>query len=553
MIRLSLFLAMIFFLGSCQQQKSIQTKKEAPFTWDNANVYFLLTDRFNNGDPSNDLNFERNKETGLLRGFMGGDFKGITQKINDGYFSELGVNALWFSPVFEQVQGSVDEGTGSTYAYHGYWIKDWTSIEPNWGTEEDFATLVEAAHSKGIRIVMDVVINHTGPVTDIDPQYNNDWVRTSPKCQYDTYESTVTCTLVENLPDIKTESEEEVNLPDVLIEKWTKEGRLEEEMDALNSFFATTGYPRAPKYYIIKWLTDFVRKYGIDGYRIDTAKHTEEGVWKVLYAEAEKAFAEWKEANPEKVLDKNKFYTVGEVYNYGISTGRWFDNGGKQVDYYDNGMHALINFELKVDADKGYEFIFSKYDSLLHSALKGKSVLNYLASHDDSHSFDVSREKAIKAANVLLLSPGASQVYYGDELNRPLLVDGTVGDAHLRSFMNWEDIAKNTVINGVATQDLLNHYQKLGKFRKNNPAVGAGRHHLVSSSPYIFMREYEAEDYENKIVVGLDLAKGEKEVSVSGVFEDGVELTDYYSDQTVKVKGGLVRLNSDYDIVLLAL
>jgi alpha-amylase len=549
----SIFVAVVILASCAQKEESKQAKVKAPFVWENANVYFLLTDRFNNGDSTNDINFERIEETGILRGFMGGDFRGIIQKINDGYFTELGVNALWFSPIAEQIHGSVDEGTGVTYGYHGYWAKDWTKIDPNWGTEEEFAELVEVAHSKGIRIVMDVVINHTGPVTAKDPVFDEGWVRTAPKCKYDTYENTVTCTLVENLPDIKTESDTEVDLPQVLLDKWEKEGRLEQEMEELNAFFEETGYPRAPRFYIMKWLTDFVRKYGVDGYRIDTAKHTEESIWGDLYKVAKKAFADWKVANPDKVLDDNEFYTVGEVYNYGISTGRMFDNGGVMVDYYANGMKALINFELKWEADNPYDSIFTKYSNKLANELKGKSVLNYMTSHDDGQPYDKAREKAFRAANVLLLCPGASQLYYGDETNRNLTIEGTVGDATLRSFMNWEDIDLNTIVNQVSTKDLLEHYQKLGKFRADNPSVGAGMHTMLSAEPYVFKRVWSRGDYNNKVVVGLDFSIGEKVLPIADTFENGTILTDYYSGKTVKVKNGMVKLDTDFDIVLLSL
>ncbi|MCW3807144.1 alpha-amylase family glycosyl hydrolase [Plebeiibacterium marinum] len=550
---LPLFILASLFGCNVSKKPSDASIEKVPFMWENANVYFLLTDRFSNGDPSNDSNFERTKETGLLRGFMGGDFRGIINKINDGYFTKLGVNALWFSPIAEQIHGSVNEGTGNTYGYHGYWAKDWTSIDPNWGTEAEFAELVEAAHAKGIRIVMDVVINHTGPVTEKDPVYNQEWVRTGPQCKYDTYENTVTCTLVENLPDIKTESNEEVDLPDALIEKWEKEGRLQQEMDELNAFFAETGYPRAPRFYIMKWLIDFVKNYGVDGYRIDTAKHTEESIWAELNIWASKAFLDWKAANPEKVLDNNDFYTVGEVYNYNAGTGRMFDNGGVQVDYYSNGMDALINFGLKVDAQEDYEVVFSKYSQLLNNELKGQSILNYMTSHDDGQPFDKEREKSFKAANMLLLCPGASQIYYGDETNRDLTIEGTVGDATLRSFMNWEDIESNANVHGVATKDLLSHYQKLGQFRAANPAVGAGVHTQLLADPYIFKRELVKGDYSNKVVVGIDMNKGLKEIPVKDIFEEGQVLTDYYSGKQVKVEKGIVSLNSENSLVLLSL
>jgi len=117
--------------------KQIGNTKSSPFVWEGANLYFLLTDRFNNANPENDLVLNRTKKTGTLRGFMGGDLKGITQKIEDGYFNKLGINAIWFTPVVEQVHGMVNEGTGHTYGYHGYWTKDWTKIDPNFGTYQD--------------------------------------------------------------------------------------------------------------------------------------------------------------------------------------------------------------------------------------------------------------------------------------------------------------------------------------------------------------------------------------------------------------------------------
>ena len=122
--------------------------------------------------------------------------KGITQKIEEGYFTKLGINAIWLTPIVEQIHGGTDEGTGVTYGFHGYWTKDWTALDPNFGTKDDLKTLVETAHKNGIRIVLDAVINHTGPVTDIDTVWPNDWVRTSPQCSYDSYENTTACTLV---------------------------------------------------------------------------------------------------------------------------------------------------------------------------------------------------------------------------------------------------------------------------------------------------------------------------------------------------------------------
>lgn len=529
-----------------QDENMSSIQDSVPFIWDAANVYFLLTDRFNNGNPENDLNFNRSNPTGPLRGFMGGDIAGITQKIRSGYFTDLGVNAIWFTPVVEQVHGDTDEGTGNTYSYHGYWAKDWTAIDPSFGTYQELKTLVDTAHKYKIRILMDVVVNHTGPVTEQDKAWPGDWVRMQPTCQFSTYETTTACTLVDNLPDIYTDSDAAVELPDALLAKWKQEGRLSTELDELQNFFQRTGYPRAPRFYIIKWLTDYVKDLGIDGFRVDTVKHADEKAWAELYEQAAYAFETWKKRYPGKVLDDTPFFMVGEVYNYGISGGRAFDFGDREVDYFEYGFHSLINFELKSDAQKDYEQIFHKYHKLLNTKLKGKSVMNYLTSHDDGSPFDKGRAQPFRSANVLLLTPGTSQVYYGDETGRSLTIEGAEGDATLRSFMNWDELDSLE-----QTRQILTHWQKLGQFRRNHPAVGAGRHKRLSRKPYVFSRTYQTDIYRDKVVIGLDLPKGKKSLWVKGFFGDGTTLRDTYSETQVVVKNGQVVLDTPYDTALL--
>lgn len=534
------------------KNKSSETKVKAvsevkPFIWEAANVYFLLTDRFNNGDTSNDVNFDRTKETEKLRGFEGGDIKGVTQKVKEGYFTDLGINAIWMTPIVEQIHGGTNEGTGVTYGFHGYWTKDWTKIDANFGTKEDLHELVFEAHKRGIRIVLDAVINHTGPVTEKDPVWPNDWVRTEPQCKYSNYENTITCTLVKNLPDIKTESNENVELPPQLVEKWKTEGRYDQEVAELDAYFERTGHPRAPRFYIMKWLTDYITEFGVDGYRCDTVKHTEEFVWEEFKKECDFAFSEFKKNNPDKVLDDNDFYLVGEVYNYGISGGKYFNFGDKEVNYFDNMFNSQINFEFKWNAAQmPINDLFEKYNQTLQSDLKDYGVLNYLSSHDDGSPFDPNREKPFETALKLLLSPGASQVYYGDESARSLVIEDAEGDATLRSFMNWNDIVKNT-----KTKTILNHWQKLGKFRERHPAIGAGLHQMITKQPYVFYRSFSKENYKDLVVVGLNMSKGKKELQVSRIFKDGTMLHDAYSNQNIKVKNGKVLVESDYNIVLL--
>jgi len=542
-------LASIVLYFSCKQQKSDKSEESKnqnqAFVWEGANVYFLMTDRFNNGDTTNDISYDRTKKTGTLRGFEGGDIKGITKKIKEGYFTDLGINAVWMTPIVEQIHGATDEGTGISYGYHGYWAKDWTNIDSNYGTKEDLKELVAEAHKKGIRILLDAVINHTGPVTEKDPVWPSSWVRTEPQCTYDNYKNTVTCTLVKNLPDIKTESNENVVLPPQLVAKWKAEGRYEQEVKELDAFFKRTGYPRAPRFYIMKWLTDYITEFGIDGYRVDTVKHTEEFVWQEFKVECDYAFEMFKKNNPDKVLDDNHFYLVGEVYNYGISAGKAFDFGDKKVNYFDKAFNSLINFELKWNVKQmAQKDVFQRYDSILQTDLNNYGILNYMSSHDDGQPFDRDRNMPFKTATMLLLTPGTSQVYYGDETARGLTIEGAVGDANLRSLMNWENLKTDP-----QTQQIHTHWQKLGQFRANHLAIGAGKHQLISqvSNQLVFSRAYK----EDRVVVGLNFNNKNKIIYVSSVFKNGDELHDFYSKQKIKVVDGKVKFNSEFDIVLL--
>lgn len=149
-----------------------ETQTSAPFNWHNATVYFVLTDRFVNGNPANDNSYGRQKDGMQEIGtFHGGDLEGLTTKLD--YLQQLGVNALWISSPLEQIHGWVGGGTKGDfphYGYHGYYNQDWTKLDASMGTEDDLRRLVDEAHKRGIRILFDVVMNHTGYSTLADMQ-----------------------------------------------------------------------------------------------------------------------------------------------------------------------------------------------------------------------------------------------------------------------------------------------------------------------------------------------------------------------------------------------
>ncbi|MEW7291384.1 starch-binding protein [Aquimarina sp. 2304DJ70-9] len=544
----------LFYLGllltlCLPKMSKAQSNKDIPFAWENATVYFVLTDRFENGDPSNDFSYGRQRNGPPLRSFEGGDLQGLINKIDSGYFDDLGVNAIWVTPPYENIHGSIG---GAGYAFHGYWAKDWTTIDRNLGTDALFKTFVDRAHDHGIRVIMDVVLNHVGPDNSRDESWPNEWVRREPTCNFQGPGGSIPCELVDNLPDIRTESNGNVSVPGWLLNKWSQEGRRQQEETELNDFFSRTGHPRAPRFYIIKWLTDYVRKYGVDGFRVDTVKHVEEFVWKELEREGLIALKEWKNNNPGKKLDDLDFWMTGEVFGYSApSMGRRFTGDGFNVDYYDNGFANLINFEFRFNANDGLESIFSKYDNLLQNQLgNGKSAMNFLANHDTNEVFDRNRTRTFEAGTKLLLTPGPAQIYYGDETARTLTPGGgATGDATLRSNMNF-----NELNNPNSTASLtLKHFQKIGKFRREHVSVGAGRHNKLQDTPYTFKREYNNSGITDKSLVytGND-GDFSGALNVFGIWPNGTTLKDYFSDKTAVVSGGSVNFGTSFGLVLIA-
>lgn len=518
------------------------TSNDNYFTWDNATMYFAVTDRFRDGNPSNNVNYGRQSD--VVGGFHGGDLAGITQKITEGYFDSLGVDAIWITPPIEQIHGNVP-GWGMVpefqrhYGYHGYYALDWTELDANMGTRHEFQAMIDSAHAHGIRIVMDVVMNHTGYDTPQDMTefgwtnctnwWGSQWIRK------DDIASCAPCgggdltSCLAGLPDILTESTTNVSLPPVLLNKWDA-AKETQEINELNTFFTNTGLPRTPVNHIVKWLTDWVREYGIDAFRLDTYKHIELQHWGTLKTQAEIALAQWKAANPSKKLDDNPFWMVGENYGSGIT--RWSDaiNIGK--------TDALINFNFQNQAPNtaSMDNIYSSYASVANPDPTW-NFLSYISSHDTKLS---NRNNLIEEGTNFLLLPGAVQIYYGDETKR--LEGPGPGDQPTRSFMNWNSIDQN----------VLNHWKKIGQFRKRHPSIGAGSHTKLLTSPYTFKRTLARSDAQDEVIIVVG-ASGNVTVNVSSIpsWTDGTLLKNAYSGQTATVMSGSVTFNAGSNGVIL--
>ena len=529
------------------------------FSWDNATVYFLLIDRFKNGDTSNDNAYGRMKTVAGSdwATFHGGDFAGITQEIEAGYFDDLGVNAIWMTELHGYILGS----NFAHYSYHGYYVTDYTEADANYGTKEEFKKLVDTAHKHGIRIIMDIVMNHAGYNNMIDmndygygtlksgwqeiynsgnlAQYHDyidyttndwlswwgpDWIRSGlpgyTEGGNDAYTSSLT-----GLPDFKTEQGSQVGIPQFLQTKWTKEGTLSQKQSKFGTSNTVTGF-------ISSWLTDWVREYGVDGFRCDTAKHVEFGSWKQLKDAGVKALADWKAANPDKKLDDLPFWMTGECWDHNLGYG--YDGY-----YTQGGFDSMINFETQgggLLAEGKLAGVYQNYADSINTNDKFNQ-LSYISSHDST----LARGDLYHLGSALLMLPGGVQIYYGDETNRPLATggsfDGNGGAGHsLRSDMNW-----NSIDEGV-----LAHWQKVGTFRNHHVAVGAGANTaLDATAGTAFARTYSKNGVSDKIAAVVDAgSNSDVTIDVSGIFEDGVTLVNTYDESTDTVTGGKVTFSS---------
>lgn len=562
--------------------------------WDNASIYFVLTDRFYNGNTENDTSYGREKGDPTLSGdcgkFFGGDIKGLTSKLD--YLEELGINAIWISAPYEQIHGYCVGGSNEFkhYPYHGYYALDYTNIDANVGTVEEFRNFVDSAHKKGIRVVMDVVMNHPGYNTIEDAahlypgvlkssfvygtteptlsNYHNyinytshawdswwggSWIRAGLCSHYKTGIGDLTGSAGGSLPDFITEGTKSVSLPTFLKTKHT---------DAMKSFYPSEGYSVVKfeekenftvRDYLVHWLSGWVREFGIDGFRCDTAKHVEKEAWHELKVACTNALREWKAENPSKAIpESGDFWMTGEHFGHGVAKDSYFTEGG---------FNSMINFSYRStvasalsDVSK-IESAYSDYAEKINSD-ENFNVLSYISSHDtgsqdskglfysDYADGDVSKMKT--AGSLLAFAPGAVQIYYGDEAGRKNSSANWSGDKDqkTRSQMPWKNETDADGNNGYVSgleysfdSDIFSHWSKVLSFRKKHPAVGGGTHLKIAldsgTDGYAFSRILE----NDKVIVVLGTTGGETvSVDVSSIGSSKVK--DFYTGNTVEVSGG---------------
>lgn len=524
-----------------------------PGSWDNATVYFVITDRFYDGNPGNNSAYGRSLDGGDEIGtFHGGDLVGLKEKVESGYFNSLGVTALWITAPYEQIHGWVVGGSSEFkhYAYHGYYALDYTQVDQAMGTPDDLGALVDAAHAVGIRIILDVVMNHPGYASlwdmdelgvDVlkdgwdsatlsnyhswidyqDPDFADwwgvGWIRAGLGGGYDPAGTDDLTKSLASLPDFKTESTDDaVGLPPFF------------DVKTDTAAVEIPGY--TVRDYLITWLTDWVSAYGIDGFRCDTVKHVEKEAWAELKVAANLALASWRAANPEKALSDEyyanptePFWMVGEVFPHSVA----------KDDYFQYGFDALINFDFSARAGYALDNFSSLDEAWSEYAAKLNpdptfNMLSYISSHDTALFFDKyaggDARLQEQAGTLLLLTPGAVQIFYGDENARPLGPKSGDATQATRSDYLW-DTRPHT----------LNHWRKVAQFRRKHPAVGQGAHQMVAASPYMFTRILDSDVV--YVVMGV---KQPLTMTVGRSFPDGTRLRNFYTGEEATVSDGRV-------------
>ena len=535
-----------------------ETRQRVDFQWKGATVYFLITDRFCNGDTSNDVNYGRINDYGSERmnaaTFHGGDIAGLKKKAEEGYFKKLGVDVVWMTDVYEQIHGWT-AGSGKIndfphYGYHGYYPLDYTQMDKNYGTIEEMRQLVDCLHAQGIRVMMGANINDPGYPTFLDAvqyaiapdmgmteqqaaqhrrdidyyrwfgeckNWKNWWTREWIRMDDEGWDenSKLTMTLFA-LPDIKTEKTDKVKLPKFLKRKWKTEGKGNDAWVNPSAVTLRKDADKAPADYMIDWIASWVEEFGIDGMRCDIVEYVHIDRWAQLSEACNRALNRWREKHPDDPAAKwnDKFYMTGDFDYADIDY---------KPDYAAAGFGSMVNF------------YFPKHGDLDAIVATWQRYADSICCHKDWHPFsylnnsynrETDMDNIIECATTLLLAPGAVQIFYGDETRRGLsdARQNVDSDQAFRSDMNWDNI----------DAAVLEHFRILGTIRKQHPAIAVGRQKTIDCHTC-------TRTADETILIRLKPIDG-LPILVDGIYPDGTTLNELYSGQTAVVKDGKVNI-----------
>ena len=451
-------------------------KNENDFDWDEAVVYFMMTDRFFDGNESNNTASGTDTYGDNPGLYHGGDFAGVTAKLD--YLQDLGVNTIWLTPIVKNIAGVTvtDEGKEDVpynAAYHGYWASDFTKLNPTMGTTEEFKTMISEAHKRGMRIMVDIVVNHAGYGT-------------------------------------------ESTFADMLRDKSVSEGDIKSWQSGLPDFATEKADVRAK---LLEWQTSWMKDYGVDYFRVDTVKHVDSTTWAALKNSTT-------EVNPS-------FKMIGEYYGAGYaSNGSTLGSGQMDADLDFDFNDQATSF-VSGNISSVEKFLSARNSALNNAYMTGQ----FLSSHDEDgfkaslingkgYTEDEATSAALVAATLQLTAKGIPVIYYGEEVglsglnNYPYQTN--------RYDMDFSKATKDNVT--------YQHYKNLLSIRNAYTDVFArGSRTVVAGSDEegydVVSRSYGG----TTLYVGMNIKDAAKEVKVPVSLAAGTEVKDLYSGATYTV------------------
>lgn len=451
-------------------------KNENDFDWDEAVVYFMMTDRFFDGNESNNTASGTDTYGDNPGLYHGGDFAGVTAKLD--YLQDLGVNTIWLTPIVKNIAGVTvtDEGSEDVpynAAYHGYWASDFTKLNPTMGTTEEFKTMISEAHKRGMRIMVDIVVNHAGYGT-------------------------------------------ESTFADMLRDKSVSEGDIKSWQSGLPDFATENADVRAK---LVEWQTSWMKDYGVDYFRVDTVKHVDSTTWAALKNSTT-------EVNPS-------FKMIGEYYGAGYaSNGSTLGTGQMDADLDFDFNDQATSF-VSGNISSVESFLSSRNTALNNAYMTGQ----FLSSHDENgfkaslmngkqYTEDKATAAALVAATLQLTAKGIPVIYYGEEVGLSGLNNYPYNTN--RYDMDFSKATKDNVT--------YQHYKNLLSIRNAYTDVFArGSRKVVASSDEegydVVSRSYGG----TTLYVGMNIKDTAKEVKVPVSLAAGTEVKDLYSGATYTV------------------
>ncbi|MBS6835809.1 MAG: starch-binding protein [[Eubacterium] rectale] len=451
-------------------------KNENDFDWDEAVVYFMMTDRFFDGNESNNTASGADTYGDNPGLYHGGDFAGVTAKLD--YLQDLGVNTIWLTPIVKNIAGVTvtDEGKEDVpynAAYHGYWASDFTKLNPTMGTTEEFKTMISEAHKRGMRIMVDIVVNHAGYGT-------------------------------------------ESTFADMLRDKSVSEGDIKSWQSGLPDFATEKADVRAK---LVEWQTSWMKDYGVDYFRVDTVKHVDSTTWAALKNSTT-------EVNPS-------FKMIGEYYGAGYaSNGSTLGSGQMDADLDFDFNDQATSF-VSGNISSVEKFLSARNSALNNAYMTGQ----FLSSHDEDgfkaslingkgYTEDEATSAALVAATLQLTAKGIPVIYYGEEVglsglnNYPYQTN--------RYDMDFSKATKDNVT--------YQHYKNLLSIRNAYTDVFArGSRTVVAGSDEegydVVSRSYGG----TTLYVGMNIKDTAKGVKVPVSLAAGTEVKDLYSGATYTV------------------